>query len=98
MPGQVEIGVDASGHAFALWDEQYGTSSVLRARRHLPGQGWADAVRVHRVELCLPPGDAARPASCNGFPARRPSLAVHPDGTAVAVWEQSSGIAAASFR
>lgn len=74
------VGFDAAGNAVVAWIESTGESgngSILRARRRMTGAlGWLADVPV--VSDVLTPGEANR----------LPSLAVAPDGSALAFWNR----------
>jgi hypothetical protein len=69
------IGVDARGHAIAVWS-QGGDSAGIWANQYVPPDGWQSPVRIGGE------GDVD---------AKTPDLAVLPDGRAFAVWSQSNG-------
>jgi hypothetical protein len=69
-----EVGVDAEGNAFAVWEQFAGARSGIWSNRYTPSRGWGTAERI----------DAANTAD-----AREPRVAVGPAGSAVSVWRQS---------
>ncbi len=71
-----KIGIDDAGNVIVVWQQQHGGSTFdIMANRYEPGTGWGTATFVEDD-----PGTAVSP-----------SLAVHGDGTAIAVWGQNDG-------
>ncbi|MCU0799876.1 MAG: hypothetical protein MUC62_09445 [Candidatus Thermoplasmatota archaeon] len=71
-----DIEFDASGNAMAVWYQSDGMRTNIRYRFYAPGVGWGAPAVLEKNDL----GDA-----------KRPSVAIAPDGFAVAVWHQSDG-------
>jgi hypothetical protein len=74
-----EAGIDAAGAAHVAWVQTTpdGIRHDVRARRWLPGTGWAPEVAVETDDTVS---------------ASEPELVVIPDGSAVAMWMMSDGI------
>jgi len=71
-----QIGLDGSGNAVAVWQQQSGTGDNIWANRYVAGEGWG---RAELIETGT--GNASTP-----------QVAVDSDGNAVAVWYQFGGI------
>jgi len=71
------LGVDDAGNATLLWQAEEGQ---IVTSRFAPGAGWGP---VEEVGVGLPPA-----ADFTGEQPAHPHLAMAPDGSAVAVWEQ----------
>lgn len=75
----LQVGIDASGHATAVWlhdpDGPSPQAAGIYANRHAPGGNWGAPARIS--------GD-------NGFIVE-PRVVVAPSGLAVAVWRNSAG-------
>ncbi len=71
-----QIAINASGTAFAAWDQYDGTRNNLWANRYTPTNGWGDAEMIETV---------------NDGPTLNPQIAVTASGNAVAVWQQYDG-------
>jgi hypothetical protein len=73
----VRIGMDASGHAFAVWEQDDGTRSNVMANRMDATTGaWGTPERIETEDRGV---------------ASEPSLAVNASGSAVAAWTQQDG-------
>lgn len=70
-----QVGVDGSGAATALWSELDGAGYVVRSATRTAGGAWG----------------ASTPLSTPGASAIAPTLAVAPDGAAVAGWVRPEG-------
>jgi hypothetical protein len=71
------VGVDADGHAIAVWQQFDGITVEIWCNRYVPGDGWGPAERIESIDE----GDALSPR-----------LAVSANGDAIAVWPQSDGL------
>lgn len=70
------VAIDALGNAVAVWQQFSGSRSDLLSNRYAPETGWGTQEPVERnIE-----GDA-----------EFPDVAVDPEGTATAVWQQDAG-------
>jgi hypothetical protein len=72
----LQVAVDPSGNAVAVWKQSDGALDNIWANRYTVGVGWATAELIETEDL----GDA-----------ERPQIAVDPDGNAIAVWYQDDG-------
>lgn len=73
-----DVGMDANGHAIAVWSQHDGTRYNVVANVYTAGAGWGAATLIE--------------ASNNGAPhGFSPRIAVNQSGNAVAVWFQSDG-------
>jgi hypothetical protein len=70
------VGIDADGHAIAVWKQFDGITVDIWSNRYTPGVGWGTARRIERNDQ----GDALSPR-----------VAVSANGDAVAVWPQFDG-------
>jgi hypothetical protein len=71
-----QVALDPNGNAIAVWQQFDGTGDNIWANRFTPSGGWSVAERIE-------PDNAGR--------ARKPQVAIDPNGNAVAVWQQSDG-------
>lgn len=71
-----QIAVDASGNAFAIWEQSDGTRSNIWTNRYTVGTGWDVATLIE---------------TDNTGPARDPQIAFDASGNAIAIWEQYDG-------
>jgi hypothetical protein len=71
-----KVGVDANGHAIAVWKQFEAITVEIWANRYAPGVGWGGAERIENNDE----GDALRPR-----------MAVSANGDAIAVWPQVDG-------
>ena len=71
-----QVGVDSDGNAIAVWVQQLGGFTVVRASRHATGGTWTTPLTIS------PPGESA---------AEGVELAVDAAGNAVAVWVALQG-------
>ncbi len=69
------VAVTPSGQAVVAWYETTGMRMSVWTRRFVIGAGWNDAYAL---------------AQDNAAPASYPDVAVHPDGTSLAVWHQQT--------
>jgi len=72
-----DVGLDADGHAIAVWKQFDGISVGIWANRYTPDEGWGTAERLEANDE----GDALGP-----------EIAVSANGDAVVVWLQSDGL------
>jgi hypothetical protein len=72
----VQIAVNGSGHAIAVWHQMDGQRESIYANQYTPGSGWG---RADLIELD------------NAGPAAAPHVAIDPSGNGVAVWHQFDG-------
>ncbi len=71
-----QIAMNPRGNAIAVWHQFDGTRDAIRARRYVPGSGWA----------------AVEPIGDDGaHDAHLPQIAIDSAGNAIAVWQQSDG-------
>jgi hypothetical protein len=72
-----QVAMDPHGNAVAVWSQDDGTSDDIWSNRYTPSGGWGMAQRIEG-------NDSAE--------ARRPKIAMDPDGSAVVVWTQPDGV------
>jgi hypothetical protein len=70
------VALDAGGSAVAAWQREVAGSPVVEAATRPQGAGWS----------------AARVLSAAGTRGMQPAVAMGPDGTAMAVWEQGDDL------
>jgi hypothetical protein len=71
-----EIAVDSNGNGVAVWSQSDGTVRSIWSSYYTPGGGWAPAQLIETTDT----GNA-----------NTPRVAIDPDGTAIAVWQQLDG-------
>ena len=71
----VQVAVNASGQAVAVWQQSDGSTINIYANRYAPGAGWGTPQRISPVVLET---------------SQAPQVAIDGDGNAIAVWMQSS--------
>jgi len=74
--GGVEIDMNPSGLAFAVWPRYDGALWNLWSSRYVPGTGWEASVKIETDDS----GDAGLP-----------QIFVNPSGMAMAIWQQYDG-------
>jgi hypothetical protein len=74
--GEQWVAMDANGNAIAVWQEADGTRSRIWANRYTVGTGWGIAVQIDTNDT---------------HDAYSPRIAVHSNGDALVVWDQSNG-------
>jgi hypothetical protein len=72
----LQVAVDPSGNAVAVWKQSDGALDNIWANRYTVGFGWGMAELIETEDL----GDA-----------ERPQIALDPEGNAIAVWYQDDG-------
>ncbi|MBL0212145.1 MAG: hypothetical protein IPQ13_14720 [Holophagaceae bacterium] len=73
----VQIAMDPSGNALAVWRQYDGPRRSIWANRYTVGTGWGTAVLIETDNA----GDASRP-----------QIAMDTNGNALAVWQQNDGL------
>jgi hypothetical protein len=75
-PNDLDVAMDASGNAMAVWAEQSGTAvnAQIRAARYMTGSGWGPSTGLDAVQ---------------GGTDQSPRIAVDSSGNAAAVWYSS---------
>jgi hypothetical protein len=81
--------VDGAGNAIAVWSQFDGSNYRIYANNYT-GSAWSSTT-------AMPPGAGPIVLSTAGSDAVLPQIAYSPDGTAIAVWEQSGRIHASRF-
>ncbi len=71
-----QVALDPNGNAVAVWSQFDGMRDNIWANRFTPTAGWSLAERIEAE---------------NAGDARKPKVALDPNGNAVAVWTQSDG-------
>src|SRR6185295_18586763 len=71
----VQVAVNASGQAVAVWQQSDGTTINIYANRYAPAVGWGTPQRISPVVLET---------------SQAPQVAIDSNGNAVAVWVMSN--------